>query len=111
MKKTAIVIFAAVLAGPALAQHEQHGKAISNAAAGAMAEGEVRKVDKTAKTVTLKHGPIPLAGMGSMPPMTMAFAVADPKWIDQLQPGDKVRFAAEDRGGTLVVTRIEKAKP
>lgn len=73
----------------------------------AMSEGEVRKVDKEAGKVTLRHGP--LVNL-DMPGMTMAFRVSDPKLIAALKEGDKVRFVAENIKGQLTVTRIEPAK-
>jgi len=73
-----------------------------------LADGEIRKVDKKARTVTIKHGPIPAI---DMPPMTMVFQVKDPKMLDQVKPGDKVRFQAEMlAGGKVAVTRIEASK-
>ncbi len=76
-------------------------------AATPMAEGEVRKVDAKAKTITLKHGPIPGVDMG---PMTMTFPVRDAAALARVKAGDKVRFAAEKVGGDIVVTAIEPAK-
>ena len=73
-----------------------------------LADGEIRKVDKKARTVTIKHGPIPAI---DMPPMTMVFQVKDPKMLHQVKPGDKVRFQAELlAGGKVAVTRIEALK-
>ena len=66
--------------------------------------GEVTKVDKAAGKVTLKHGEIKNLGM---PPMTMVFVVKDKAWLDKLQSGDKVRFAAIDEAGRYTVTAIE----
>lgn len=71
-----------------------------------MTEGEVRKVDRDAKKITLRHGEI--ANLG-MPAMSMVFQVSDPAFIDKVKPGDKVRFRAEKANGSLVVTRIELA--
>ena len=73
----------------------------------AMTEGEVRKVDKDAKKLTLKHGPI--ANL-DMPGMTMVFRVADPTMLDSVKQGDKVRFVVNRVGGLLTITRIELAQ-
>ena len=72
-----------------------------------MTEGEVRKIDKDAGKVTLRHGPIQNL---DMPAMSMVFRVADPKMLDQVREGDKVRFSAERSGGAITVTRIETIK-
>ena len=69
-----------------------------------MAGGEVRKVDKSAAKVTIKHGPLPKLGMGAM---TMVFRVADPAMLDRLKAGDKIRFQADTVNGALTVTKIE----
>lgn len=71
-----------------------------------MTEGEVRKVDKVAGTVTIKHGRIENLGM---PGMTMTFKAADPRLLDNLNPGDKVKFHAEQPDGMLTVTAVEPA--
>jgi Cu/Ag efflux protein CusF len=78
-----------------------------SAGAQSMSEGEVRKVDKDAGKLTLKHGPIPNL---DMPPMTMVFRVNDAAMLDALKPGDKVNFQAEKQGGQYVVTKIVPAK-
>lgn len=76
-------------------------------AAAPTTDGEVRKVDKEQGKVTLKHGRIENL---DMPGMTMVFKVADPKMLDPLKVGDKVRFTAENLNGALTVTAIEPAR-
>jgi len=78
-----------------------------NAQPAPMAEGEVRKVDKEAGKVTLRHGPI--ANL-EMPGMTMVFKVASPKMLEGLKDGDKVKFSADRVNGAITVTAIEPAK-
>ncbi|MBL8486316.1 MAG: copper-binding protein [Rhodocyclaceae bacterium] len=102
--------FAALLSSAALpalaADHaHDHGKPAAAAAAPAPAQGEVKKVDKAGKTVTLAHGPIENLGM---PAMTMQFKVKQAKWLDGLKPGDKVSFQAMMAGGDVVITSFEK---
>lgn len=72
-----------------------------------MADGEVRKVDKDTKKITLKHGEIKSL---DMPGMTMVFQVKDPAMLDKVKAGDKVRFKAEKSGGAIVVTDIQPMK-
>lgn len=84
------------------------GVAHAQAQAQALSDGEIRKVDKDAKKLTIKHGPLPNL---DMPPMTMVFQVSDPKMLDQVKVGDKVKFQAELLpGGRTIVTRIEAVK-
>lgn len=70
------------------------------------AEGEVRRIDKDAGKVTLRHGPI--EGM-DMPAMTMVFRVTDPAMLDRLAVGDKVHFTTAKEGGTFTLKTVEKA--
>jgi len=82
--------------------------ALAQAPAKDMAEAEVRKVDKDAKKITLKHGPIRNL---DMPAMTMVFQVKDAALLDKVAAGDKVRFTAEQQQGAYVMTGVEKAAP
>jgi len=84
-----------------------HPVAAASAPASAMAEGEVRKVDKEQAKLTLKHGPI--ANL-DMPGMTMVFKVADAKLLDSVKPGDQVRFTADRVNGAITVTALEVVK-
>ena len=87
--------------------HDKHHPTDSKAAIGTYADGEVRKVDKEAGKITLKHGPIANLDMA---PMSMVFRAGDPAMLDQVKVGDKVRFKAEKIDGAITVTRIEPAK-
>ena len=68
-----------------------------------LAEGEVRKIDKEAGKITIRHGELKSI---DMPPMTMVFVVKDKAVLDQYQVGDKVKFDVAREGGKLVVTEI-----
>jgi Cu(I)/Ag(I) efflux system periplasmic protein CusF len=72
-----------------------------------MTEAEVRKVDKEAGKVTLKHGAIPNL---EMTPMTMVFRVKDPAMLETVKPGDKVRFRADRIQGAYTVVELVPAK-
>jgi len=69
-------------------------------------EGEVRKIDRAQGKITLRHGEIKNL---EMPPMTMVFRVADPKLLDGLTEGAKVRFDVEKVNGQYTVVRIAPA--
>ena len=69
-----------------------------------LADGEIRKVDKDAKKITIKHGEIKSL---DMPPMTMVFRVKEAAMLDAVKPGDKVKFSADKIGGAYTVTAIE----
>ena len=73
----------------------------------AMADGEVRKVDREAGKITIKHGAIKAL---DMPPMTMVFQVRDPALLGKVQKGDRVKFKAAMSGGAMVVTEVAVVK-
>lgn len=102
MKRLATFALAAALAVPALAQQSSHAGHHE-----ALTDGEVRKVDKDAKKITIKHGPMPSL---EMPPMTMVFQVKDPAMLEQVKAGDKVKFEAQKLGDAYTVTKIEPVK-
>lgn len=71
-----------------------------------MVEGEVRRVDKDAKKITIRHGAMPKL---DMPAHTMVFQVKDPAMLEQVKAGDKIRFDAEKVGGAFMLVKIERA--
>ena len=73
-----------------------------------MTSAEVRKIDKEAKKITLKHAEIKHL---DMPGMTMVFTVKDAALLDKAKAGDKVMVRVEKEGGNYVVTVLEMAKP
>ena len=82
-------------------------KVAATAGATPMTEGEIRKVDKDAKKLTIRHGPI--ANL-DMPAMTMVFQVKDPAMLDQVKAGDKIKFTADKAGGAYTITQMEVTK-
>ena len=108
------LIASALLTAPALAQqkaddHAAHQPATAAPAAAQsadMADGEVRRIDRDAGKITLRHGEIKNL---DMPPMTMVFRVSETKWLDALAVGDRVRFAADRVAGNYTVTALVKA--
>ena len=115
LTSTLMLALAATLSSVATAQTaSQPSRADNNAVAPtsatatatAMTDGEIRKIDKGAKKITIKHGPIKNL---DMPGMTMVFHVKDPALLDKVKAGDKVKFTADMIGGSVVVTAIQTA--
>ncbi len=73
----------------------------------AMSDGEIKKIDKDAGKLTIKHGELKNL---EMPAMTMVFRVQNPTMIDQVKLGDKIKFVAEKVAGSLTVTSLKLAK-
>jgi Cu/Ag efflux protein CusF len=100
MKRLAALMLVAAFAAPAAIADDKHHT-------GDLADGEIRKVDKDAKKITIKHGPLQNI---DMPAMTMVFQVKDSGVLDQLKAGDRVKFRAEKIAGAYTVTKIEPVK-
>jgi Cu(I)/Ag(I) efflux system protein CusF len=115
MRKTQLVLIAgalalafAVSAAPSpSASPLLVAQAAAQSTTSPMVNGEVRKVDKDAGKITLKHDAIPNL---EMPRMTMVFRVKDPSMLDQLKEGDKIKFAADKINGALTVTEVQANK-
>ena len=73
----------------------------------AMTDGEVKKVDKDAGKLTIKHGPLTNL---DMPGMIMVFRVKDPAMLDQVKEGDKIRFVADRVNGAITVVELKPVK-
>lgn len=106
MKAVNILVALFIVGSPLAHAGEQPAGAAATAAA-PLAEGEIRKVDKSAGKLTIRHGPLENLGM---PPMTMVFRVKDAAMLERVRPGDKVRFRAERIEGVFTVTQLEPAQ-
>ena len=102
-----IALCLALTVMPVAAPATTHNVSTNAATDAALSQGEVRKVDKGAGKITIRHGP--LANL-EMPSMTMVFQVKDRAMLDQVKSGDKVKFVAEKIDGAFTVTRIENEK-
>jgi len=101
-------VLAAALGLSAIQVHAAHGGASYLAQAEtARGEGEVRKIDKAAGKVTIKHGP--LDGI-NMPAMTMVFRPKEAAMLDSLKEGDQVKFTTSRQGGAFTLDSVELKK-
>lgn len=94
------------LAGAVLCAALAAGVAPSHAQGAANASGEVTKIDKASGRVEVRHDGIKAL---DMPPMRMFFRAREPRLLDGLAVGDKVRFTAAKVDGQFTVTAISKA--
>lgn len=110
---TPLLCLLLALAGPALAQGlgqggHAPGVLVAQATAPQPTRAEVRKVDKSAKKITLRHERIENLDMDGM---TMVFQVQDAALLDKVKAGDQVRFTAEQIRGAYTVLTIEPIQP
>lgn len=97
----------AISINPVFAQTNMDQGKTGMAAAPGMTDGEVRKIDKDASKITIRHGEIKHM---DMPGMTMVFTAKDKSLLSNVKPGDKVKFMVVNEGGKMVVTDIQPAQ-
>lgn len=69
-----------------------------------MTTGEIKKIDKEAAKLTIKHNELKNL---DMPAMTMVFQVKNLSMLDQVKVGDQVSFIADSIDGKLAITWLE----
>ena len=77
------------------------------ACAQSLVAGEVKKIDKPAGRITLKHAEIKAF---DMPGMTGAYKVKDPAMLDKVQVGDRVQFNLDRVDSVYTITKIDVQK-
>lgn len=117
MTDKTLLLLALMLAASSLPAHAQQKPddpakhrpaAVAVAGAAEPTAGEVRKIDRQARKITIKHGEIKSL---DMPPMTMVFQVKDAALLETVKAGDKVRFVVEKTdAGAFVITDIKPSK-
>lgn len=110
MIATAALLCAVTLPSGAVAHEghdDKHAVAAASATTAELSEGEVKKVDKPAGKITIKHGPLRNL---DMPGMTMVFKVNNPAMLDTVKIGDKINFVAEKVNSSLTLTQLEPSK-
>ena len=102
----ALLVFSSGCFPTVYAQDKAHS-AVGTVSADNMADGEIKKIDRDNKKMTIKHGDIKSL---DMPGMTMVFTAKDKGLLANVKPGDKIRFMAVNEGGKMVVTDIQPAQ-
>lgn len=94
MRRIALVFLFLCHACVAWASHDRPAKAAKDATA-PMTDGEVRRVDRAAAELMIRHAALEDL---QLPAMTMLFQVPSPDMLKGLAPGDRVKFRAEKSG-------------
>ena len=71
-----------------------------------LTDGEVKKIDKEAGKITLRHGELKNLNMAAM---SMVFRVKELSMLDKVKVGDKVKFAADRVNGAITVVQLQAA--
>ena len=96
----------AFFGNPVLAQTTSDTAKAGMAATPGLTSGEVRKIDKEAGKITIRHGEIKHL---DMPAMTMVFQVRDPAQLGKLKAGDQIQFSADKVNGAYTVIDLKAA--
>jgi len=70
--------------------------------------GEVKKIDESSGSITLKQGPAP--SLGFKDEMTLVYDVSDRAMLKQVKVGDTIKFEAESGDSGFTITKIQKGK-
>lgn len=113
MKQTKSMLAATAIAlsslfsGAVFAQTSPEQNTMEMSAKPGFTDGEVRKIDKEAGKLTIRHDEIKHL---EMPPMTMVFVAKDKSMLDKVKAGDKVRFIVIHENGQMIVTDLQPSK-
>ena len=106
-----IALLAVLASGSALAQQaaetalsQPRAMAAAESNATAFTDGEIRKINKETRKVTIRHGAITNLGM---PPMTMGYSVKNKGQLADLQPMQRVEFQVTYDGNDYSITEIK----
>lgn len=113
--KLTLAVSLAAATSIATAQHGAHGRHGAHDAHSAhqapspteLTDGEVKKIDKEAGKITLRHGELKNLNMAAM---SMVYGVKKPAMLDQVKVGDKVKFAADRVNGALTIVQLQTAQ-
>jgi Cu/Ag efflux protein CusF len=109
-QKFALALAMGAAASIASAQEHAHGSheahAAEPAAAAVLVDAEVKKIDREAGKITLRHGELKNL---NMPGMTMVFRVRDASLLDGVKAGDQVKFSADRVNGAITVVQLQQA--
>jgi len=83
--------------------HDSHHDVQSASSEAMLMPAAVKKVDKAKGKITLSHDALP----NGMPAMTMAFAVKNKAWLNQVKAGDNVLFRSENIKGAMTVVDLK----
>lgn len=103
---TAIAL-SSLFSGAVLAQTPPGQNTVETSVAPSLTDGEIRKIDREAGKLTIRHGEIKHL---EMPPMTMVFVAKDKSMLDKVKAGDKVSFMVIHENGQMVVTDLRPIK-
>ena len=76
-------------------------------------DGIVKRINSNTGKVTVSN--VRLAQLANldnpdMPALALMFRVTDPTWLDQVKPGDRIRFVVERLDGALTITALQPGR-
>ena len=70
--------------------------------------GEVKRIDESSGSITLKQGPAP--SLGFKEDMTVIYDVRDRAILKQIKVGDTIKFEAQSDDSGFTITKIQKGR-
>lgn len=116
MKSTTLTLIAGLFLAPQLpalaADNNDHVMHVEQAQDMVWTDGTVKRISDNFGKVVISH--VRLAQLANldpnMPAMALMFRVKDPAWLNQIKPGDHIRFVVERLDGALTITALQPGR-
>ena len=117
MKSTTLTLIASLFLAPQLpalaADDNGHVMPAEQAKDRVWTDGTVKRINPNIGKITVNN--VRLAQLANldnpdMPALALMFRVTDPAWLDQIKPGDRIRFVVERLDGALTITALQPGR-
>lgn len=116
MKSTTLTLMAGLFLAPQLpalaADNSGHVMPAEQAKDRVWTDGTVKRIDSNIGRIAVSN--VRLAQLANlnpdMPALALMFRVTDSTWLDQVKPGDHIRFVVERLDGALTITALQPGR-
>jgi len=116
MKSTTLTLIAGLFLAPQLpvlaADNNGHVMPAEQAKDMVWTNGTVKRIDSNIGKIAISDVRLAqLANLGpDTPALALMFRVTDPAWLNQVKPGDRIRFVVERLDGALTITALQPGR-
>jgi len=117
MKSTTLTLIAGLFLAPQLpvlaADNNGHVMPAEQTKDMVWTNGTVKRIDSNIGKIAISD--VRLAQLANldnpdMPALALMFRVTDPAWLEQVKPGDRIRFVVERLDGALTITALQPVR-
>ncbi len=116
MKSTTLTLIAGLFLAPQLpvlaADNNGHVMPAEQAKDMVWTNGTVKRIDSNIGKIAISDVRLAqLANLGpDTPALALMFRVTEPAWLNQVNPGDRIRFVVERLDGALTITALQPGR-